>query len=181
MRVLVDMDGVLADFSGAFLKKWREQHPDKFVPIEARTTFYIVSQSCPEEFKPLIKAIYTAPHFFRTLEPIPGSIEAMQEMKELGIELFLCSSPLAEYEHCVLEKYEWVDKHLGREWTKRLILTKDKTIIRADMLIDDRPHIKGVEIPTWEPNLLSCRRNTFNIKRFDKVLIPNTQINRISG
>ena len=150
MRVLVDMDGVVADFSRGFLMKWRELHPNKFVPIEQRTTFYIVSDTLPEEFKPLISAIYTAPNFFRTLEPILGSIEALHEMHALGIEVFLCTSPLAEYEHCVLEKYQWVEQHLGREWTKRLILTKDKTIVRADILIDDRPHVKGVDTPIWE-------------------------------
>ena len=39
---------------------------------------------------------------------------------------------------------------MGEDWIKRIILTKDKTIINADMLVDDRPQIQGATIPSWE-------------------------------
>ena len=33
MRILIDMDGVIADFEGEFLRRWKETHPDKeFIP-----------------------------------------------------------------------------------------------------------------------------------------------------
>lgn len=48
------------------------------------------------------------------------------------------------------EKYLWVEKHLGREATNRLILTKDKTLVRGDILIDDKPHIAGAMRPQWK-------------------------------
>jgi 5'-nucleotidase len=33
----------------------------------------------------------------------------------------------------------------------RIILTKDKTLIKADYIIDDKPEISGVEnMPAWE-------------------------------
>jgi len=148
--VLVDMDGVIADFEGGFLKNWRERHPDKpSIPLEHRTTFYIADQY-PQEWRELVRQIMLAPGFYRNLEPIPGSIAALQEMSELGFEVFICSRPLSEYKNCVLEKYEWVEEHLGEDWVKRIILTRDKTIIKADILIDDRPEIRGVAMPSWE-------------------------------
>lgn len=51
MRILVDMDGILPDFDGEFLKPWRERHPDKlYVPFEERRTFY-VRDSYPDDLK----------------------------------------------------------------------------------------------------------------------------------
>lgn len=151
MRILIDMDDVLADFDGEFLKRWRERHPEKmYVPLEERKTFY-VKESYPEELSPLVTEIYAEPSFFRTLPPINGAIQAAKEMEQMGLELFICTSPLNAYKNCVLEKYEWVDAHLGSDWVQRIILTKDKTLIRGDYLIDDKPEITGVEKnPSWQ-------------------------------
>ena len=151
MRLLIDMDGVLSDFDGEFFKRWRERHPEKFfVPLEERTTFYVKEQY-PDELKPLISEIVWGPGFFRDMTPIDGGKEALTEMRSMGHELFICTSPLATYKNCVLEKFEWVENHLGSYWTKRIILTKDKTLIKADYIIDDKPEITGVEsVPGWE-------------------------------
>jgi len=151
MRILIDMDGVIADFDGEFLKRWRERYPDEFfVPLEERSTFYVRDQY-PQKLKPLVRGIVHGAGFFRDMMPMQGGKNALQEMESLGHELFICTSPLAAYRNCVLEKYEWVEDHLGMEWVNRIVLTKDKTLIKADILIDDKPEIKGVESnPVWE-------------------------------
>jgi Uncharacterized protein conserved in bacteria len=151
MRILIDMDGVIADFDGEFLQRWRERHPDKFyIPLEKRSIFY-VRDEYPVELKPLVEEILFASDFFEKMVPVPGAKEALEEMHAKGIEVFICSSPMTNYGNCVLEKYKWVETFLGPAWVKKIILTKDKTIIKADTLIDDRPEVKGLESqPTWE-------------------------------
>jgi 5'-nucleotidase len=145
------MDGVLADFDGSFLNYWRELHPEKFfIPLEERSTFF-VKDEYPDELKPLMSEIIWGPGFFRDMLPIVGGKEALTEMDEMGFEVFICTSPLSTYQNCVLEKFEWVEKHLGSRWVNRIILTKDKTLVKADYLIDDKPEITGVEdTPSWE-------------------------------
>lgn len=151
MRILVDMDGVITDFDGEFLQRWRKRHPDKFyIPLAERTLFY-VRDEYPTELKPLVEEILWDPTFFAEMAPVPGAKDALEEMDAKGWEVFICSSPMSFYGNCVLEKYKWVETFLGPAWVKKLILTKDKTIIKADTLIDDRPEVIGLESnPIWE-------------------------------
>ena len=150
MLILLDMDGVLADFEHAFLAAWRERHPD-IAPVEYedRQSFYI-QQDYPAELRPRVEAIYTAPGFIRHLPPVPGAIEAVNDLMAMGLEVRFCSSPLRQYDHCVLEKYQWIEAHFGRAATERLILTRDKTLVQGDLLIDDRPRITGATRPQWQ-------------------------------
>lgn len=36
-----------------------------------------------------------------------------------------------------------MEKHLGRDFLEQVILTRDKTLITGDLLIDDKPDILG--------------------------------------
>lgn len=151
MRILIDMDGVVADFEGDFLRRWKELHPEKkFIPLEERKGFYI-SDQYPEEYTEDVQKIYHSPGFYQNLKPVDGALNALKEIRKNYEYVFLCSSPmLPKYENCVLEKYHWVFDNLGIDWINNIILTKDKTIVKGDILIDDIPEPKGIEKPEWE-------------------------------
>jgi 5'-nucleotidase len=160
--ILVDMDATIADFENGFLRKWRDLYPDDYyIPIEDRTTYKIEDQY-PEKFLEKVSSIMKLPGFFYAMDPIPGSIEALQEMILMGYEVFICTSPIKENRDCVLEKYDWVHNNLGEGWLNRLIITKDKTILRGDYLIDDRPDIDGVCQSVWEHILFDQPYNRAN-------------------
>ncbi|WP_041863188.1 5'-3'-deoxyribonucleotidase [Bordetella petrii] len=149
MLILLDQDGVLADFEHAFLAAWRARHPDIApVPYENRRSFRILDDY-PPELRARAEAIYTAPGFIRDLPPVPGAVEAYRELLALGMDVRICTSPLLQFENCVAEKYLWVERHLGRAATERLVLTRDKTLVRGDLLIDDKPRIQGAVRPSW--------------------------------
>ena len=150
MKVLVDMDGVLADFEGYLIQRWEQLYPDSYkIRPEERKHFYI-SRQLPKEWRPKLYQIMYAREFFASLPPIPGGKEALNEMRALGWQVHICSSPLIENRTGASEKFAWVEEHLGRDWVGDLILTSDKTLVRGDVLIDDRPELNGVETPTWE-------------------------------
>ena len=150
MIILIDQDGVLADFEHAFLAAWRERHPD-IAPVayEDRKSFNLL-EDYPPELRRKAEAIYTAPGFIRELPPVPGAIEAFEELLALGMDLRICTAPLRQYENCVAEKFQWVERHLGRAATERIVMTRDKTLVRGDLLIDDKPRVEGaVARPSW--------------------------------
>lgn len=159
MIVLVDQDGPLADFERGFLEAWRKQFPDEIcVPLHERRSFY-VRDDYPGHLREKIEGIYFAPGFYRSLPVVPGAIETLKKLVESGHNVQICTSPLSCYDNCVLEKYQWVEKHLGRDFTKRIILSKDKTMVRGDILLDDKPDIGGALVPTWEHIVFACPYN----------------------
>ncbi|HEY4486736.1 MAG TPA: 5'-3'-deoxyribonucleotidase [Candidatus Paceibacterota bacterium] len=150
MIILVDQDGPLANFEQGFLDGWRFQFSDElFIPLEERKTFYLRDQY-QKHLREKVESIYFAPGFYKNLPPVDGAIEAIKELVALGYEVMICTSPLGRYENCILEKYQWIEKYLGEDFTKKIILTKDKTLIRGDILIDDKPGVTGIFEPSWE-------------------------------
>lgn len=157
--ILVDMDGVLADFETRFLEDWKKKFPHlPHVPLEKREKFYTM-EDYPSGLEKEIDSIYSTPGFFQNLDTIRGGKEALAKMQALGHKVFICTSPISKYETCVLEKYHWVSNNLGYEWTKKMILTKDKTIIFGEILIDDKPEHKGLRKPSWKHVLFDAPYN----------------------
>jgi 5'-nucleotidase len=151
--LLIDMDGVIADYQGAFLRQYKARHPDR-IHHEPNTfdTFYIENHY-PEDFKEDIFAITRGTGFFESILPMPGALGGLANIVQEGhFEPFLCTAPDYDYEdhNCASEKTRWVEKYLGNYWLDRLILTKDKTVINGQYLIDDKPVITGVNSkPSW--------------------------------
>lgn len=94
--------------------------------------------------------IYRAPGFYRNLPPLPDGITAVREMLERGIDVRICTSPLRTYRYCVPEKFDWIMEHLGPQWIERIIVTRDKTLVHGNVLIDDKPNVTGAMRPSWE-------------------------------
>lgn len=157
--ILVDMDGVLADFEGEFLARWRARRPgERHVPLAERRSFY-VRDDYPERLREDVLALQREAGFFASLPPVPGGLAAVRAMLAAGYEPWICTAPLSDHATCAQEKLAWVERHLGRAWVARTVVTKDKTLVRGDVLIDDRPAITGSMTPEWEHVLFDAPWN----------------------
>jgi len=143
MIILVDTDNTLADFDAAFLNNWIEKYPNEvFIPVEERKNFHAL-HDYPEHLREKVYELYHSKGLIRELPPVKGGIVAVHEMLEKGHDVRFCTSHLFEYDPCVIEKYEWIEEHFDKTFVDRIILTRDKTLIRGDLLIDDKPIISG--------------------------------------
>lgn len=150
LLILVDMDGVVADFERGFLESWQNRYPQKpFIPLNERRTFSLAAEYAQIGESVRARALYSEAGFFASLPAIDGAVEALYALDKL-VNIRICTSPLTKYQDCVLEKYCWVDQNLGSKWVDRIIMTRDKTLVSGDILIDDRPTLFGVQQPSWE-------------------------------
>lgn len=172
MILLVDVDNTIADFEGRFIELWKEKFPDiPHVPRKQRRHFY-QTHDYPQEHHRKITSIITSKGFFCDLKPMDGAIEALNEMKALGHSVYLCTSSYFNYPECVSCKYQWVNKHLGQRWQSKVIISADKTLVKGDFLIDDRPELKGNFTPTWEYILYDQPYNR-NMKQWRRLTWEN--------
>ncbi|MDN5275521.1 MAG: 5(3)-deoxyribonucleotidase [Candidatus Saccharibacteria bacterium] len=149
--VLVDMDGVMADFDNAALVSISKKD------IVLRSSFY-VAHDYPANLQPAIEDVYNAPEFFENLEPMPGLKEAWQEMIDNGYDPRVASAPLASNRSAVEGKIKWLDRVMvpdfGPKIVEEAIIDKQKWKYRGIALIDDRPDVprgeNGAEDAVWQ-------------------------------
>ena len=82
-HVLVDVDGVLADFDQGFLHVWRTAHPDRpWLPPAARRHFYL-REDYPPAWRDAVQAVIDAPGFYRQLPVMAGAQAALAALAAL--------------------------------------------------------------------------------------------------
>ena len=159
MIILIDLDGVVADFDRGVIEKIKKDYPEiKIIEPRNKMILNFYKERDNKTYK-IIEKIINSKGFIKNLKPIDGSKEALKYLLDKGYDVFICSSPLSKNKHSFSEKFVWILENLGEEWRKRLIITKDKTLIKGDILIDDKPDIKGLLTPHWEHVIFDQQHN----------------------
>ncbi len=179
--ILVDMDGTICHFQRKLLTLAHEKLGAPLLREEDCINFH-TEHEFAEEFRDAVAKLSDDPDFFESLEPIEGAIEALREMEEMGATVFICTAPKKFYHnpHCAGNKHRWIMNHLGKHWTERVILSRDKTLVHGTVLIDDKPDIEGVVRPSWKHVYFNqpynrgdmSRPRITNWKKWKEELIP---------
>jgi len=106
--------------------------------------------------------------FYENLEPLEGAIDALNALRNRAeYEVYILTAPSVFNPLSYTEKRNWVEKHIGFEMLNRLIISPDKSLLRGDILIDDRLnghgqdkfegrhiHFGSDEFPHWDAVLM---------------------------
>lgn len=150
--VLIDMDNTLVNFDAEFARRWVSRSSANDSSVVLNRKYFELERNFDDDSRSDVVEIMSEAGFFIAFEPISGAIEAVKEMVDEGLSVFFCTAPMPlQYETCVAEKYAWVRKHLGDEYLSKIIITRDKTVVKGAVLIDDKPVIKGAcNEPEWK-------------------------------
>ncbi|MFC5529008.1 5' nucleotidase, NT5C type [Cohnella yongneupensis] len=140
-RIAIDMDEVIAEFSTKHLELFNRTFNEQVTMEELHGKKL---RDLRPELAHEIFELILMPDFFRDLNPIPHSQEVIKELSE-SYEIFIATAAM-EVPTSFTAKYEWLKEHFGFLNEMNFVFCGDKSIIRADYLIDDNTrHFKGFE------------------------------------
>lgn len=147
--ILLDQDGPLAWFDRAVHRVLDEHGYDSsaLVRTEWETTNDVARCFGAEAAGIVDRARHSA-GFYRDLEPVEGAVEGVQNLLDAGCELIVCTAPSLENPSCASDKIAWIAEHFPA-LRRHFVITKDKTLVRGHVLLDDKPEVKGTLPPTW--------------------------------
>jgi 5'(3')-deoxyribonucleotidase len=85
------------------------------------------------------ETVKTMPGAYLAMEPIPGALEGVRSLIGMGHDVWLATKPPTGIPFAYADKVQWVLDHIP-ELKRKIVLTHDKSLLRGDVLIDDRPH-----------------------------------------
>ena len=151
MRILVDMDGVIADWGAAYGESLDAFGADAAdIPRHKDQRSFNLNDGRTDRERAIIGAVLVEPGFYSRLQPIPGAKPALRAMRKAGHDVRIVTSPWVSNPTCASDKLNWVADRYGSHWAARVIITTDKTLVHGDVLIDDKPEVTGIETPSWE-------------------------------
>jgi 5'(3')-deoxyribonucleotidase len=136
VRIAVDMDEVLADYFGEQVARYRQWSG---VDVDILETEGRRLRECvPEAHRNYVSSLPRTPGFFASLKMIEGSRSALEELAAYA-EVYIVSAA-TEYPNSLREKFDWLAENFPFIDWQHIVLCGDKSIIKADYMIDDNIH-----------------------------------------
>lgn len=135
LRVAVDMDEVLADSLGKHLRAYNAAFGASLTAADLDGAG--LEASIPDAHAAATRALLLEPAFFRDLDVIAGSQEALRALSD-RYEVFVASAAM-EVPSSFAAKYAWLREHFPFIPPSHIVFCGDKAVLDADYLIDDTP------------------------------------------
>jgi 5'(3')-deoxyribonucleotidase len=142
--IAVDMDEVIADALGEHLNRYNRDFPPTPPPpplptppppghLQGRRLW----QAAPPDRHPIIDNYLRDADFFRVLRVMPDAQRVLHRLQS-RYDVFIASAAM-EVPTSFAAKYAWLAEHFPFIPTSHIVFCGDKSILRADYLIDDNP------------------------------------------
>ncbi len=160
-RILVDMDGVLADVYSRFFEL-HEEETGQCLSVK-EIAGLLEAEAFPNQRKWVAE-----PGFFRSVPVMPGSIEGLKLLND-NFRVIVVSLA-TEFPNSLTDKQLWLHDHFPFIGWQQILFCGDKNIIKADIMIDD--HIK---------NLDHFKGQTIMFSQPHNMLLKNTRHERVNS
>lgn len=132
MLIAVDVDGTVANLMDVWLSRYNRDYNDnlRFEQITEWDVSKFVKPECGER----IYSYLDDPTIYNDVSPIEGAVDGVNSLRLAGHRVvFVTAGGEAS-------KYEWLLKYGFLDNRKDYVRCVDKSLIRADVLVDDGPH-----------------------------------------
>ena len=129
-RILIDMDGVLADVYQP-LMEYQYTKREKYISAEQLNG---IKES---EAFPDLKEIVTQNRFFYHAPLMAASIEGLKYLND-KYEVLIVSAA-TEFPGCINDKQQWLEEHFPFINHRQMIFCGRKDCVMGDIMIDDHP------------------------------------------
>jgi 5'-nucleotidase len=134
-RICVDMDEVIADTLAEHLRRYN-LHYDEAVTA-ADLTGKNLWEIAPRDRQQQLRAFFDAEDFFEDLPLMPDAQPVLAALCS-RYEIFVATQAMI-FPNSLGPKYRWLQRHFPFIPASNYVFCGDKSILRADYLIDDIP------------------------------------------
>jgi 5'(3')-deoxyribonucleotidase len=129
------MDEVMADALGEHLLRYNRHFGERVTvaDLEGKSLWDVVSM----DRHAMLEAHLRSADFFETMAVMPESQRVIQRL-QAEYEVFIATAAM-EIPTSFAQKYRWLEKHFPFIPASHIVYCGDKSILRADYLIDDNP------------------------------------------
>lgn len=134
-RIAVDMDEVMADAVAEHLRRYNLDFEENVTvaDLDGKWLWDIVQM----DRHAALEAYLRSEDFFAVLDVMPESQRVMEAL-QVHYEVFIATAAM-EVPTSFTTKYKWLAQHFPFIAPSHIVFCGDKSIIRADYLIDDNP------------------------------------------
>jgi 5'(3')-deoxyribonucleotidase len=134
-RIAVDMDEVMADAVAEHLLRYNRDHNEHLTKqdLEGKWLWDVVAR----DRHPALEGYLQSEDFFEVLEVMPEAQRVMEALHE-KYEVFIATAAM-EVPSSFTAKFRWLERHFPFISPSHIVFCGDKSILRADYLIDDNP------------------------------------------
>jgi len=165
-RLLVDMDGVLADVYAQFI---RLEYEKTGIRLNLESLYGKLEAEAFPNYEESVRSI----NFFRNAPRMESSIEGLRYLNN-KYDVLVVSSAM-EFPGSLFEKREWLGEFYPFISWKQIVFCGDKSVVRGDIMIDDHPKnldiFPGRKILYTQPhNILLPMENCTRVENWQQLI-----------
>ena len=134
-RICVDMDEVIADTVAEHLVRYNRDYSGNITKEDLRGKW--IWDVVAIDRHPRLDEYLRSDDFFDVLDVMPDAQRVLKKLQQ-RFEVFIASAAM-EVPTSFNAKYRWLERHFPTIPATHIVFCGDKSILRADYLIDDNP------------------------------------------
>lgn len=149
MKIILDMDQILVQFTEKVVQWWNEDHPDRKRSLEDITSWNIDAGLGTENF---LRMCMRCPELWRDLEPVKGAIKGTKHLIDEGHQVRIASAVPKSAAVAYHGKLQWIRDNMPFFNLDNFVAIHKKEELDGDILFDDGLH----NIRAWAETGRSC-------------------------